>query len=636
MPAAFTRFAIVLFTLCWFGAPGYVRAGDQIAPDVLKKTKKATVYLRVTLTGGRVLEGSGFFGGAKNVVITNAHVLGMLSPDGRPPQKIEVVVDSGEKSEKKYAGQLLQVDPNNDLAAVRVSGDDLPEPLTFGLGKNLVETQSLFIFGFPFGKALGKNITVSRTTVSSLRKNPNGTLRDIQVNGGMNPGNSGGPVIDAKGQAVGISVAGVAGTQINFAIPGETARAFLLGRVYNRTYLAPYEEAGVKKLPVIYSVLDPLITFEKFYVEVWTGKPGPERKGVAKIGVEPQPEDSEKTRVELTYKDRVATGELVIPPIPKGKVMWVQYSFKRQNGPMVWGSATVYANTLVPVERKPVTLTFQHRPENPSKVLVTATTDLKIRALDGTDKHLVTVVNAELLERQIDAAGKDGAAPVLLTFKSLAVKQTFDKEELVDKELAKSLTFAKAISALTRVDKQGDLDILKLGIDVKDKDVKTDLAIFGVQTLQYLEAVTVPLPGREVVHEKPWKHKREISLGSGRSAAPGLVDVEYSLHGVRDTEKQKEALVFLKGEVRGQKGGGSSVAGRLVGQGAVNLKTNQILFAEANLNLDLDLPTERGGSIQANGTLKIVLQRTPLAGKELADALMEIKGKGSSPPPKDK
>jgi S1-C subfamily serine protease len=66
------------------------------------------------------------------------------------------------------------------------------------------------VFGFPFGKQLGKNITVSKTSVSSLRKKPNGTLQDIQVNGGMHPGNSGGPVVDAMGQVVGVATLGVA------------------------------------------------------------------------------------------------------------------------------------------------------------------------------------------------------------------------------------------------------------------------------------------------------------------------------------------------------------------------------------------------------------------------------------------
>lgn len=64
---------------------------------------------------------------------------------------------------------------------------------------SLTEVQRVYIFGFPKGSALGKEITVSESSVSSLRKDSEGSLSQIQVNGGMQPGNSGGPVVDAGG-----------------------------------------------------------------------------------------------------------------------------------------------------------------------------------------------------------------------------------------------------------------------------------------------------------------------------------------------------------------------------------------------------------------------------------------------------
>src|SRR5947208_1604732 len=79
-------------------------------------------------------------------------------------------------------------------------------------GEELKETQTVYVFGFPFGESLGKNITVSTTSVSSLRKNEFDRVSKIQVNGGMNPGNSGGPVIDATGRVVGVAVSGILGT----------------------------------------------------------------------------------------------------------------------------------------------------------------------------------------------------------------------------------------------------------------------------------------------------------------------------------------------------------------------------------------------------------------------------------------
>jgi hypothetical protein len=73
----------------------------------------------------------------------------------------------------------------------------------------------LFAFGFPFGEALARHkgnpaITVSKGSISSLRRDDGGELAIVQIDGELNPGNSGGPVVDAQGRLVGVAVAKVA------------------------------------------------------------------------------------------------------------------------------------------------------------------------------------------------------------------------------------------------------------------------------------------------------------------------------------------------------------------------------------------------------------------------------------------
>ncbi len=203
-------------------------APNEMAADVVKKVKQSTTYLRVTLPGGEIAQGSGFFALERNLVITNAHVVGLLR-SSTPPRRVEVVVRSGEANEAKLTGTLLGVDRENDLAVLRVEGNlsQLPPPLPVASAADLVETQKVYIFGFPFGAQLGKNITVSTSSISSLRRGSDGVLKQVQVNGGMNPGNSGGPVTDARGAVIGVSVAGISGTQINFAIPADFIRPFV-------------------------------------------------------------------------------------------------------------------------------------------------------------------------------------------------------------------------------------------------------------------------------------------------------------------------------------------------------------------------------------------------------------------------
>src|SRR5207302_7175684 len=80
-------------------------------------------------------------------------------------------------------------------------------------------------------EALGKNVSVNRTTVSSLRR-PNGSLAVVQLAGGLNPGNSGGPVTNAKGEVVGVSVAKLRNTDtIAFAIPAEVTDRFVENQI---------------------------------------------------------------------------------------------------------------------------------------------------------------------------------------------------------------------------------------------------------------------------------------------------------------------------------------------------------------------------------------------------------------------
>jgi S1-C subfamily serine protease len=196
----------------------------EMPANVVQQVKQSTAYLRVHLPTGGMSEGSGFFALERGIVITNAHVIGMLR-GGLPPRSVEVVTHSGEPGETRLTGTVMGVDQATDLAVLRVEGDAsrLPAPLPVDSATKLTETQKVYIFGFPFGADLGKNITVSTSTVTSLRRE-NGVLTKVQVNGGMHPGNSGGPVTDARGAVVGVSVSGIRGTQINFAIPGDFIR----------------------------------------------------------------------------------------------------------------------------------------------------------------------------------------------------------------------------------------------------------------------------------------------------------------------------------------------------------------------------------------------------------------------------
>lgn len=187
LPFRSFRLPLLFLAVLFASAAARADSAPKIDKATLQKIKSATVYLQVRAAGGAVYEGTGFFVDEPGLIVTNAHVLGMLEPNSRRPLQVDVVVNSGEPDSKTYRGQVLGVDRGTDLGVLRIAAKGAPEPLKLGASKDLSELQDVFIFGFPFGKRLGKNITVSTSTISSLRKSAAGHVAKIQVNGGMNP-----------------------------------------------------------------------------------------------------------------------------------------------------------------------------------------------------------------------------------------------------------------------------------------------------------------------------------------------------------------------------------------------------------------------------------------------------------------
>jgi V8-like Glu-specific endopeptidase len=612
------RMAAMLMLFAAVAAAGIsaARADDQLPPDVLKKVKNATVYIRVTLASGAICSGSGFFTGAANTIVTNGHVLGMLSPQGRQPKKIEVVINSGTKDEKTFPAKIAQIAPDTDLAVIFVTGKDFPEHLQIGDAKDLVETQGLYVVGFPLGEKLNKSVTIRKTSVSSLRKNKSDGIQDVQVEGGMDHGNSGGPVIDAKGQVVGVAVSGIGGTQINFAIPGETVKNFLVGRYSSRLTLAPYTENGVLKLPMIIHIADPLQRIRSVSMETWIGKPEEQKRTWSpKDGAQTLPDDTPHQKFEFIY-DKVAhdaVGEVILPEIPKDKAYWMQISYARSNGSAVGMPPVKFLAKLRPVERKPTTLVYEHHAGSPNNLKLTSVTDLKIRQISGTDMHYVEELLAEMDETLVGKPDPEGTATGQVAFTKLEIKRSIDKEKIpINPEVLKALQVINLVKTQISVDKQGDMRMLDMAVGKTTPLMKAILADKAEDAILALEAVTVPVPGKEVTFDKPWKAQRKIKLGSGDSNEPGIADITFTYHGTRsNAEGPVEAVVFLKGAVRGKEGSDQSVGGSLSGTAVFDLKNKQVKYTDVTMNLDLDLPTRGGGSLQANGTLKIVLNRVP-------------------------
>ncbi|MCZ6791516.1 MAG: DegQ family serine endoprotease [Candidatus Dadabacteria bacterium] len=151
--------------------------------------------------------GSGFIMSKDGYVVTNNHVIDKASD-------IEVILQNGDKYEAKIIGK----DPKTDLAVLKFEPDQEIQEVHFGDSDNLRIGDWVIAIGNPFG--LGYTVTVGIVSAKG-RSLGLGAYDDfIQTDASLNPGSSGGPLFNLKGEVVGVNTAIVArGQGIGFAIP---------------------------------------------------------------------------------------------------------------------------------------------------------------------------------------------------------------------------------------------------------------------------------------------------------------------------------------------------------------------------------------------------------------------------------
>jgi S1-C subfamily serine protease/HEAT repeat protein len=188
---------------------------------------------------------------------------GGMPGDAGGPVELTVVFRSGTGAEEALKAVLVADDKDADLAVVKVSGvKDLPRPLEIGRRpKKLEETLAVVAFGFPFGSSLDpkqKNpaITVTKGAVSALRMD-GGELTEVQLDLDLNPGNSGGPVVDEHGNLIGVAVAKIRNSKIGFAVPVHKLDRLLEGRVDAPTGLQTLAIQGQTEVRAVARISDP-------------------------------------------------------------------------------------------------------------------------------------------------------------------------------------------------------------------------------------------------------------------------------------------------------------------------------------------------------------------------------------------
>jgi hypothetical protein len=312
-----------------------VPADQPIPLPTLNKIKSATVYIKVTTPTGQG-SGSGFAIQVddKYLIVTNDHVVNPETRGGKnvpskkgpsSPPKIQVVFNSGQATEQAWDAEIVAADPQVDLALLSIRAQRLPNVLEISKPVKPVETLPIFMIGFPFGERLAARdtnpaVTVGRGSISSIRTDEFGG-RLIQIDGDVNPGNSGGPVVDGEGRLVGVTVAKILRTNIGMVIPADEIPKLLQPRFPKINLQTARSSNGSMKAEVQLDFMDPLHKVKSVQLRY---RPAADGRPLSKDADQNiWPELPEAKVIELTRKNRQAHGHFEVAS-PGGKKTQLQ------------------------------------------------------------------------------------------------------------------------------------------------------------------------------------------------------------------------------------------------------------------------------------------------------------------------
>jgi hypothetical protein len=628
----------------------------------MKQCKRGTVLIKCESKFGGGGEGSGWFGLEDNIVITNAHVISMIAPNSPPPTKLTVIINPGEYGqnpgiqEREIVHQrikILAVDRHHDIAILQISGEkDLPPPFKIKPTAELRDNQGISIMGYPLGSIMGmatgskKNpaVSVRKSTVAALRYDEYGILRNLQVQGGISPGNSGGPQFDGEGTVVAMTVAQMVNDRtIGLSVPTEHIVGLMAGRIDEVDIGTAFNQNGMVHIPVVVTAQDPMKRLKSIGVATWVGDmsgtlrpPGETRKGIL-------PSDKDFKEIVLKYDagSKEAKGTLILPALTPGQSYWIQPYYSNSIVGKYYLPGTKIDTKGPPCDLVAQNLSVNLRP-GPTRpfTLTRSTAQDEYAEGEGSAKEQRVKFNTTMkgTEQVLARLASDtqSAARLRLKYDDADIKVDVGQEIsiLPARQLKELKDGIKELEAFAFVNQQGSIYKTATNLlGVRSPIVRALGPAMSNTVLASLQECSIPLPNKECQPNESWGSTRTVSLslsfldqirrnqggrpgsppGGGRPRpgdddAPGSggqggtqlevvakrdylynQEVKFTYQGVRTRGGKKEAVVRVDGKVTPAAGKAKDSAnGFTKGYAFVDVASGIVLEADIESEFELD------------------------------------------------
>jgi S1-C subfamily serine protease len=178
--------------------------------------------------------GTGFIYNNTGYIVTNNHVV-----ENAPV--LDITFINGDR----YTANITGTDPFSDLAVIKINEnitEDFPKPLVIGNSSKLKIGDPVVAIGHPFGleSSMTTGIVSQIGRLLSINEKGFSIPNAIQTDALINPGNSGGPLLNMKGEVIGVNTAGIFPGNIGLAVPSDTVLRIIPVLIEGKNYTHPW------------------------------------------------------------------------------------------------------------------------------------------------------------------------------------------------------------------------------------------------------------------------------------------------------------------------------------------------------------------------------------------------------------